>query len=67
MTSSVYIIHKELERILYQNKAPFSTKREAELTKTIYALDYELPDAKIKETIDIGMSEEQKLLCKIVN
>jgi len=62
---SAYTIYKELERILYQNKAPFSAQRAAELTKTIYALDYELPDAKIKETIDIGMSEEQKLLCQI--
>jgi transposase len=62
---SAYTIYKELERILYLKNAQFSAKRAIELTQTIYALDYELPDSRKMDTITIGLSQEQKILCKI--
>lgn len=60
-----YTIFKELERILYKAKAPFSAKRETELTQTIYALDYRLPNSKIDSSVNISLDDEQKLLLKI--
>ena len=40
---AAYAIYKELERVLYKHKAPFSIKRAAELTHTIYQLNIILP------------------------
>lgn len=62
---SAYTIYKELERILYINNAPISARRAADLTQTIYALDFELPDSRKKKVIEIGLSEEQKYLYKL--
>jgi transposase len=60
-----YSIYKELERVLKKNKVPFSAKRAIELTQTMYALDFTLPDSKRKRTINITMDENQKLLLDI--
>ena len=62
---AAYTIIKELERVLYKVKAPFSVIRAIELTKTIYAVDFELPDSKRKESINIGLNEQQRLLTRI--
>ena len=62
---TAYAILKDMERILCKVKAPFSQTRAVELTKTIYALDYELPDSKTKESINIGLNKNQKLLINI--
>jgi transposase len=62
---SAYTIYKELERILYADNAPISTRRAADLTQTIYALDFELPDSRQKKVIEIGLSEEQKYLIQL--
>ena len=62
---SAYTIYKELERILYANNAPISAQRAVELTQTIYALDFELPDSRQKKIIEIGLSEEQKYLYQL--
>ncbi len=62
---AAYTVLQELERKLYQVNVPFSAKRATELTQTIYALEFELPDSRRKESINIGLSDQQKLLMKI--
>lgn len=64
---TAYTIYKELETILYENKAPFSVQRAAELTHNIYEIEIILPDTKIKKNILLNMSNEQKLLVQIIN
>lgn len=61
-----YAILKELERLLKKNKAGFSFKRAAELTHTIYELEYLLPHSqKIGKSL-LKMDAEQQLLYKII-
>lgn len=59
---TAYTIYKELERILYQKKVAFSPKRAIELTHTMYALEYQLPDTNQIEKIILKMDVEQKKL-----
>lgn len=59
---TAYTIYKELERLLYQKKITFSPKRAIELTHTMYALEYELPDTGEMEKIILKMDAEQKEL-----
>ena len=61
-----YAVYKDLERILYAHKAPFSAKRACDLSQTIYELKYDLPNTKSQEKITIPMDEEQEILCKII-
>ena len=61
-----YAVYKDLERILYAHKAPFSAKRPCDLSQTIYELKYDLPNTKSQEKITIPMDEEQEILCKII-
>ena len=61
-----YAIYKDLERILYAHKAPFSVKRACDLSQTIYELKYDLPDSKNQEKITIPMDEEQEILREII-
>lgn len=61
-----YTIYKELERILYAHKAPFSAKRAIELTQTMYALDITLPDSKRTKSVNITNEPEQKRLLEIM-
>lgn len=61
---AAYTIYKELETILYENRAPFSVQRAAELTHNIYEIEIILPDTKIIKNI---LSEEQKILVQIIN
>lgn len=60
-----YTIYKELERILYQQEAPLSVKRAAELTHTMYALHYPKADQPNKQII-LKMDKEQKLLYDVI-
>lgn len=62
-----YTIYKELERILYKHKAPFSVKRASELTQTIYELEYTLPESRNHGKILFNTLNEQKTLCNIVD
>lgn len=61
-----YAIYKDLERILYKHKAPFSVKRACDLSQTIYELKFDLPNTKNQEKITIPMDEEQEMLNKII-
>lgn len=61
-----YTVYKELERLLYKHKAPFSVKRAGELTDNIYQLIYTLPESLKEEKITLEMDDEQKLLYEII-
>lgn len=61
-----YSIYKELERILYQAEAPFSTRRALDLTQTMYSIEFKLPDSKGEISKDIGLNQDQQLLLQIL-
>jgi len=63
---TAYAIYKELERILYKAKVPFSLKKAAELTQTMYQLDVILPESKKRKKILLNMDKDQELLIKII-
>lgn len=63
---TAYTIYKELERLLYKGKAPFSVKKAAELTQTMYQLDVILPESKKKKKIFLNMDKDQQLLYEII-
>jgi len=55
-----YTIYKALERLLVLHKLPFSPARAAELTHTIYALEYEEPNSLTRKTILLKMDDMQQ-------
>jgi transposase len=57
-----YTIWKELERLLEKYNVGFSPKRAAELTHTMYALEYVLPHSQRKQTTLLKMDEDQQKL-----
>jgi transposase len=57
-----YSVFKELERILMVNRIQISPQRAIELTKTMYAIEYELPDSKLSKFANVNFSEIQKQL-----
>ena len=62
-----YTIYKELERLLTTNKAGFSPKRAAELTHTMYQIEYRpLPEALAKR-FTLKMDQDQQTLFDIVH
>lgn len=62
-----YAIWKEVERRLSCADVAMSPKRAAELTHTMYAIDYILPHAKSDKRVVLHMDEEQKLLFKAIH
>jgi len=63
---SAYTIFKELERLLYKAKAPFSAKRAAELTKNMYQISITLPESKQSKNILLKTDSEQQKLMQIL-
>jgi transposase len=61
-----YSIYKELERVLKKHKVYFSAKRAIELTQTMYALDFTLPDSKRKRTINTPTTRIRSCSCKFL-
>lgn len=61
-----YTVYKELERILYKEKAPFSVGRAAELTHNMYQVNVILPTTGEPRSILLRMGEEQELLRGII-
>ncbi len=61
-----YAIYKELERILEKYQAGFSPKRAAELTHTMYALNYQSPNSFGPERVILKMDAEQQTLFDII-
>ncbi|MFH0790529.1 MAG: IS1634 family transposase [Candidatus Omnitrophota bacterium] len=57
-----YTIYKELERLLHQKNINFSPKRAIELTHTMYAMEYQMPNTGQAEKIILKMDAEQKIL-----
>jgi len=42
-----------------------SAKRAIELTETIYAMDFMLPESKQRKTINLSLTDEQKAIYHI--
>lgn len=61
-----YTIYKELERLLDKYHAEFSPKRAAELTHTMYALNYQSPNCYSPENLVLRMDTEQQELYDII-
>lgn len=57
-----YTVYKELERRLYEAKAPFSVLRAIELTQTMYQLSVVLPDSRKTTQVLLKMTPEQQWL-----
>lgn len=63
---TAYAVYKELERLLYKDQVPFSVKRAAELTQTMYQLHVIMPESKTEKNILLNMDEQQQLLTKVI-
>lgn len=63
---AAYAIYKDLERLLYKYKAPYSVVKAGELTQTMYQLEVILPKSKKKKKIIMDMDDYQWLLTKII-
>jgi len=61
-----YSIYKELERILYKEKATTSVERAAQLTHTMYQITYQLPQSKQYRQTLLQMDEQQAELYDII-
>ena len=59
---AAYAIYKELERLLIKRGVKISPKRAAELTQTMYEIEYVLPGTKDVRKKLLKMDEEQQLL-----
>lgn len=64
---TAYTILLELERLLKAAKSDITIYRAQELTKNMYAISYTHTKSMTARTVVLGMDEEQKKLCKIVN
>ncbi|MDP2816336.1 MAG: transposase [Rectinemataceae bacterium] len=62
-----YSLWKELERLLKRHSVAMSPSRAAELTRTMYEIEYTLPQSKKTNHRVLGMDEEQKLLYEAVH
>lgn len=67
ITFVAYAIYKELERLLCRHHTNISPKRAAELTHTMYELEYTLPHSKKREKIILKMDEEQQGLYDMIH
>ncbi|MEK7069123.1 MAG: transposase, partial [Patescibacteria group bacterium] len=62
-----YCVWKEIERLLKEASVAMSPKRAAELTHTMYAIDYTLPHARSDKRVILNMDGEQKLLFDVIH
>lgn len=62
-----YAIYKELERLLVLYKIEMSPKRAAELTHTMYEMEYVLPHSKRTERTKLKNDAEQQTLYDVVH
>lgn len=62
-----YAVWKELERILKSKNISMSPERAAELTHTMYAMEYVLPDSEESGRAVLKMDGEQELLRESVS
>ncbi len=66
LSFTAYCIYKELERILYNEKAEISVKKATELTLNMYEISYTLPDSKHTKTKLLKMDELQTKIYQII-
>ena len=64
---AAYTIYKELERLLRKAGIDMSAKRAAELTHTMYELEYRLPGSRERQRQLLKMDDEQRILYDIVH
>lgn len=64
---TAYAIYKELERVLYKEKATISLVKAAELTHTMYQLNIMLPESNHHKKILLKMDEDQNRLKNIID
>jgi hypothetical protein len=64
---TAYTIYKELERLLKKYKVGFSTKRAAELTHTMYEIEWKLPNSTVSQKIILKMEDKQKILYEVIH
>lgn len=64
---TAYCIYKELERVLYKEKASLSLKKAAELTHNMYQVSYMLPESKHTKSQLLKMDDQQAELCQIIS
>ena len=63
---TAYVVYKELERVLNEEKASITLKTASEITQNMYQVTYQLPDSKhIKSTL-LKMNEQQRELYQII-
>ena len=63
---TAYVVYKELERVLNEEKASISLKTASEITQNMYQVTYQLPDSRhIKSTL-LKMDEQQWELYQII-
>jgi hypothetical protein len=62
-----YTIYKELEHLLRKNHVSMSSKRAAELTHTMYQLEYSLPGSGERKRQLLKMDAEQRLLYDVIH
>jgi hypothetical protein len=60
-----YSIYKELERLLKENKLDFSPAKAIWLSKTIYELEFTLPESHKTHAVLANISSDQEALLKI--
>lgn len=64
---TAYCIYKELERILYNENSTLSLRKAAELTHTMYELNYTLPESRHTKSQLLKMDNEQTELYQIIS
>ena len=63
---TAYVVYKELERVLNEEKASISLKTVSEITQNMYQVTCQLPDSRhIKSTL-LKMDEQQWELYQII-
>lgn len=63
---TAYAIWKELERLLKKRGVAMSPWRAAELTHTMYEIEYTLPQSKKIKRKTLAMDSEQRILHKVI-
>jgi transposase len=63
---TAYVVYKELERVLIEEKASISLKTASEITHNMYQLTCQLPDSKHIKSALLKMDEQQTELYQII-
>jgi len=63
---TAYVIYKELERALKEEKTTLSLKTASEITHNMYQITYQLPDSKYIKSALLKMDSQQRQLFQII-